>query len=1154
VDIPAGTDGPEGPIAANGSGLAVQGGRIIRDSVLNVFDVSDPTNTDDFLTQFDLPRVPTGISLAGGIAIVSDGTSGVQVVNFLPFDSAEVAPTVTVQPDFVDVDGGVAGIQVVEGTSLPFKLDVTDDVQVRSVELLVDGVPFASDITFPYELTTPGISATAGNRLSTQIRVTDGGGNSTVSDPIIVDLVPDTVAPSILLQDPEPNSERSRLQRQFRITFDEPMNVNTLTTDNFQMFDPAGNLIEPELIQVGFNDTSVTLSYPEMVEGSHQFRINEAMITDRVGNRLGSTTTVSTFDVLTSTAFWIGASGNFNDPSNWSNGVVPGPTDDVLISVPGDQTITVNAAHTLLGLRSFERFNIIGGSLQVTVQGQLFAGLEMSGGTAGGSAPLEVYGDSTFGGGAIVGFGGLSNMGQMEIQNNPTISGVFTNAGNVIHTASDLNFNSATVRNLSDAIYEIRSGQLDANAGFWNFENEGTIRKTSEETVNFDVNVLQSGGTIEVVEGNLNLIRGGQHLTGHYRVAADAVLNYANGTYDFFGLATGDGDGIINVQSTWRVPDGEIATLDFEGDVLQWNSTSFQLNQGLENLGEINLINGPSLSGVLNNRGTINHSASDLNFNSATINNLPGGVYEIRSGQLDANSGFWNFNNEGTIRKVGDTTALVDVFLSQQTGIVDIQEGQLDLTRGGVHTGGTYSVAADAILNYANGTYAFVGLVSPTGEGTVNVNSTWNVPLDTTATLNFPGDLLQWNTTTYDLDGPLSNIGTINWNGNPSFNGILNNEGLIVHNASDLNFNSATINNRPGGVYEIRSGQLDANTGFWNFNNEGTIRKVGDNTASFDVFLSQQAGVVDIQEGQLNLTRGGSHTGGTYAIAEDASLNYVNGTFTFDGMVSPTGNGTVNVNSTWSVPTGVEAIVNFPDDMLQWNSTSYNFDGLLTNLGTVNWNGSSFLRGPLDNEGLIVHNASDLNFNSATINNRAGSTYEIQSGQLDANSGFWNFNNDGTIRVPADAAGTMDVFVTNNGLIELLEGGALNFTRGLVLGNESRIFSQIGGTSSSEFGKLATNAGLTLAGTLEVDTVGGFAPAGGDSFRVVAYTSSSGDFSSFDDNGTGLGYALNATGVDVGLGLAIASTRSEAEFSEEEDRGVERVKRLVELVFADFNE
>ena len=46
----------------------------------------------------------------------------------------------TITSAVADVDPNTAGIQVLEGTTIPIRAAVSDDVQVRNVELLVLGV------------------------------------------------------------------------------------------------------------------------------------------------------------------------------------------------------------------------------------------------------------------------------------------------------------------------------------------------------------------------------------------------------------------------------------------------------------------------------------------------------------------------------------------------------------------------------------------------------------------------------------------------------------------------------------------------------------------------------------------------------------------------------------------------------------------------------------------------------------------------------------------------------------------------------------------------------------------------------------------------------------------------------------------------------
>ena len=53
----------------------------------------------------------------------------------------------------------------------------------------------------------------------------------------------------------------------------------------------------------------------------------------------------------------------------------------------------------------------------------------------------------------------------------------------------------------------------------------------------------------------------------------------------------------------------------------------------------------------------------------------------------------------------------------------------------------------------------------------------------------------------------------------------------------------------------------------------------------------------------------------------------------------------------------------------------------------------------------------------------------------------------------------------------------------------------------------------------------------GDTFNVFSYTSAAGDFSSYDDGGTGLGYEVGGTSVNLGFGLARSADETFVEVS-----------------------
>src|SRR5687768_12882936 len=58
--------------------------------------------------------------------------------------------------------------------------------------------------------------------------------------------------------------------------------------------------------------------------------------------------------------------GNWHDPLNWSGDVVPGPADDVTISVAANPTVRITSGtQSIKSLRSDEALVLSGGTLQL---------------------------------------------------------------------------------------------------------------------------------------------------------------------------------------------------------------------------------------------------------------------------------------------------------------------------------------------------------------------------------------------------------------------------------------------------------------------------------------------------------------------------------------------------------------------------------------------------------------------------------------------------------------------------------------------------------------------------------------------------------------------------------------------------------------------
>jgi hypothetical protein len=178
-----GPDNPaieSGDIALNGSGLGVAVGRdggggngVVAVDVVNT---SDPTKTGQFITRYALPSPglanatePFGVAIGNRIAFVAAGAAGLQVVNYESFDTKGVPPTVTItQPP---------PAKVTEGQTVTIGATVSDDVQVRNVEVLLNGSVVTNSVSYPWNLSAqlPTIAANGSNQVTLQVEAIDTG-------------------------------------------------------------------------------------------------------------------------------------------------------------------------------------------------------------------------------------------------------------------------------------------------------------------------------------------------------------------------------------------------------------------------------------------------------------------------------------------------------------------------------------------------------------------------------------------------------------------------------------------------------------------------------------------------------------------------------------------------------------------------------------------------------------------------------------------------------------------------------------------------------------------------------------------------------------------------------------------------------------------
>jgi Bacterial Ig-like domain/LVIVD repeat len=290
-------------VAVNGSGLALTVGAdgFGGPGALDVFYDRDPSSTTQFVTRFALPAPPVDVVIGSGIGFVADGEGGLQVVNYEPFDANGLAPSVSISfgssPNVTLTD---TGFQASEGATVPIETNIAEDVQVRNVELLVNGQVVSNRVSFPFDLTTelPSLAALNGqDHVTIQLRAIDTGGNVGLSNVLTIALIRDTTPPAVVLIDPADGSSVTPGSRVVRILFSEPISAGSITANNFLLSDVGGNMFTPSNIQTRADDRLVQLTYDTLPVGTLRLAINEAAITDRAGNPLGSGTLVSHFNV-----------------------------------------------------------------------------------------------------------------------------------------------------------------------------------------------------------------------------------------------------------------------------------------------------------------------------------------------------------------------------------------------------------------------------------------------------------------------------------------------------------------------------------------------------------------------------------------------------------------------------------------------------------------------------------------------------------------------------------------------------------------------------------------------------------------------------------------------------------------------------------------
>ncbi len=449
----------------------------------------------------------------------------------------------------------------------------------------------------------------------------------------------------------------------------------------------------------------------------------------------GNDAAYSTTIVWTNTA-----GGNWNDASGWNPNLVPGDSDNALITNAGAYLVTLDvspviAALTLGGSSGQQTLAMGANSLTLTNASFVKTNgvLQLQGGLLGGAGPLAVNGTINWTGGRIdtntvltVASNGLIFVDAGFSEGALDFSGVLTNAGTIVLTNggirciafSGYNGGYGLLVNAPGGLIDLRTGSIiayyndNSGIGLPSVANQGTILKSSgSDTTQIDAPFFNSG-TLDVQSGIVNLNGGGSG-SGIYQAEPGATLAYP-ADYEVDGTIAGAGTNLL---------DGGLLT--FDGSVtgqFVWISGRINPNSvGNVAANGLMLVNPGStgttvdFQGILTNAGVIvltNGGIRCIDFSGygggyGLLVNAPGGLIDLQAGSIidyyNDNSGIGvpTVINNGTVHKssASDTTPINPPFFN--SGALDVQSGTVSVNGGGSGHG-TFLARAGSTLVFGN--------------------------------------------------------------------------------------------------------------------------------------------------------------------------------------------------------------------------------------------------------------------------------------------------------------------------------------------------------------------------------------------------------------------------------------------------------------------
>jgi fibronectin-binding autotransporter adhesin len=598
---------------------------------------------------------------------------------------------------------------------------------------------------------------------------------------------------------------------------------------------------------------------------------------------------------------WLGGTGTYNNPANWSGGVVPGPGDTARNDMGTNQVVLINADDPDWTVIDFLAGTGVGTSGAFTQNARVASSTGwFRMGVETGS--LGIY---TLNGGTLNVLGGRINLGEKGtgILN---INGGLINKSGDIFVLGDGGWSGSATGIVNQTAGEIRTsselwvGQVAGGVGQYNLS--GGQLNSSNWLV---IARAKSVGTFNMTGGAINKTAAGPFVIGE-NTGARGTLNHSAGTI------TSDAD-------LWIGQFQSFGTNNVSGTAVQ-NINSWLVVGRAGGTGQVNMV-----SGTINKGGPVDrHFILAAGANSMGIINQSGGVIndttagsEVWIGEGDGAMGIWNLS--------GNATANLGVVMISYSGA---SIGQVSLLSGGVMA--AMEVRKGSTAPVSTGTLIFDG-------GTLRARaSNPNFLHDlTTATIQSGGATI--DSQGFDIgiaqalggNGGLTKIGpgTLTLTAVNTFSGpTAVNQGTLAVNGS-LAGGSVTV---AGGATlagtGIVGGPVTVNGAITPGTSVGTLTLQSDlNLASSAqlTFELDQAGIVGsgvndlisvggnlVLDGTLNIVGLANFGVGTYRL-----INYA-GTLTDNGLVLGTLSGNANNTFLYQIQAGggeVNLIVGVPE-------------------------------------------------------------------------------------------------------------------------------------------------------------------------------------------------------------------------------------------------